>query len=302
MQGDRGTDEKLSIDDYYEWHLDKFDVDLKGQRTQTEQWYKAVTDVGRLDLEQSEFWKQLQDRMPTWDRDFRTAHNNFRLLAPEQPTDIEIKPYESVLDKTYRWNCLHNTHWPYPPYPSPSTVREAAIDEDLDLCRWYGPHNWLTDFPDIFRIRLQVSYFDGVKHLAQLVRDLAAQTPAADPSDLDPRAREDGYHAVHLLVHHDVSVDDFRTREFRPVPVPLEIQIMTDTQAKIIRMLYEVYKERRVSETPSDEWQWAHGSTAFAINYLGNTLHYLEGMMVRSRDEAGDEGGSLNVSDITGVS
>ena len=289
MLDNRSANERPSLEQYFEWYFDNLGEDLNGG--QPEQWHKKVTDAGRLDLERSEFWQRLQGSMLAWDAAFREANKNFALLAPLQPKEIATKTYDSALNKAFRLNCFRNVRWPDPPDPPPSTAAEAAEGDPYDVLRWYGPHNWLREFPDIFRIRLQASYFDGVTHLAKKAKELAEQTTTARPPKLDLLAQQDGYHAAHLLVHHDLNVDDFTTRQFISVPVSLEIQITTDTQAKIITMLHDVYKEWRVLGTPHG-WQWEHGSTAFAINYLGSTLHYLEGMMVRARDDGGGENDS----------
>ena len=280
MVNDRNADEPPSLEGYLDWYNDEFDVALAGG--QPEYWYKQVTDTGRLALQGSEFWKQLLDALQTWDSAFRAGHNGHELLAPEQPDEIGVKPFESAVNKSFRLNILKNEKWPAPPEPSPRTGPEPEEDNSTNVLRWYGPHNWLTEFSDIYRIRLVASYFDGVKHLAEKIKELAEQTTPYPP-ELRLIAEQDGYHAVHLLVRHDLIVDDFETREFIPVQVHLEIQITTDIQAKIITMLHKVYEQWRVQGTPSG-WQWDHGSTAFAINYLGSTLHYLEGMMVIARD------------------
>ena len=284
MLDDLNADERPNQDGFIDWYNGEFDEDLDGG--QPEYWYKQVTDTGRLALEDSEFWKLLLDALPTWNSAFMSDHNGHELLAPEQPNEIGVKPFESAVNKSFRLNILNNKKWPAPPEPPPRTAAKAEQGNPKDVLGWYGPHNWLTEFSDIFRIRLVASYFDGVKHLAERVKELAEQT-TQHPPELSLIAEQNGYHAAHLSVRHDLIVDDFKTRELIPAQVHLEIQITTDIQAKIITMLHKVYERWRVQGTPSG-WQWDHGSTAFAINYLGSTLHYLEGMMVIARDIDGD--------------
>ena len=285
MLDDPNIGERPTLEEYIRWYNEEFDQVLDGG--QSAQWYRQVTDAGSAGLERSEFWKELQEALPSWDTAFKLAHKNHELLASsDRPTAIGIKTYESAVNKSYRKNRLENERWPDPPEPPPYTASEVPEDNAEDVRRWYGPHNWLTDFPDIFRIRLVVSYFDGVRHLAEKVKELAERTTQHTPQ-LHLRAQQDGYHAAHLLVYHELTIDDFRTREFVSSRVSLEIQITTDIQAKIITMLHEVYKEWRVQGPPTG-WQWDYESTAFAINYLGSTLHYLEGMMVRARDIDGE--------------
>ena len=272
-----------SQEDYIHWYNEEFGEPLDSG--QPEQWYNQVTRSGHQILEESEFWKQLLGTLGHWDEEFRSDNNNFALLAHELPKEIGVKEFDSAVNKSFRLNVVTNKKWPAPPEPPPCTAAEVREDKPKDVRLWYGPHNWLAEFSDIFRIRLVASYFDGVRHLAEKAKELAQRTTLLPP-ELCLIAQQDGYHAAHLLVHHELIIDDFRTREFVSAPVRLEIQVTTDIQVKIITLLHDVYKNWRVHGTPSG-WQWDYGSNTFAINYLGSTLHYLEGMMVRARDENG---------------
>ena len=283
MPDNLNDDRPRSQEDYICWYNVEFDESLDSG--QPEQWYNQVTRSGHQILEESEFWKQLLGTLGHWDEEFRSDHNNFALLAHELPEEIGVKEFDSAVNKSFRLNVVTNKKWPAPPEPPPYTAAEVGGDNPKDVRLWYGPHNWLTEFSDIFRIRLVASYFDGVRQLAEKAKELAERTTPLSP-ELHLIAQQDGYHAAHLLVRHELTIDDFRTREFVSAPVHLEIQITTDIQVKIITLLHNVYKNWRVHGTPSG-WQWDYGSNAFAINYLGSTLHYLEGMMVRARDENG---------------
>ena len=98
------------------------------------------------------------------------------------------------------------------------------------------------------------------------------------------QARPDGYHAVHVSVNHDFDLLDFSSRDTSIVPSKVEIQVTTLIQETISGLLHYVYERARLEEAPSERWQWNHGSTEFAVNYLGHTLHYLEGMIVVARE------------------
>ena len=66
--------------------------------------------------------------------------------------------------------------------------------------------------------------------------------------------------------------------------VRLEVQVTTTIQATISEMLHRVYENWRLTGPPPD-WEWDHRNPAFSVNYLGSTLHYLEGMIVMARDQ-----------------
>ena len=276
--------DKPPYERYSKWYYETFLSDLEDGRA--ERWHEQVTAAGARRLEASEFWQQLHKSLPAWDTDFRAEHEDYPLLElAQQPQQIHAKSFESALNKAFRLNVRQNNNWPSPPTRSPSTANGLTIDTHDDPRLWYGPNNWLTDFPDIFRVRLITTYFDGVRYLVDRVRDLAEQTTSRPP-ELDLKASLDGYHAAHIEVYHNLDTIDYDTRDFVDVQVKLEIQVTTFIQASIIDLLHRVYQSWRLTGPPLD-WQWDHHNPAFSVNYLGSTLHYLEGMIVLTRDQGG---------------
>jgi len=69
------------------------------------------------------------------------------------------------------------------------------------------------------------------------------------------------------------------------VVVSLEIQITTQLQEVIRRLLHKYYESRRMDmEEEESKWQWNYRSDEFVANYLGHILHYVEGMIVEVRE------------------
>lgn len=271
--------DKPDYDDYASWYEDRFHDDLHAGRA--EHWYEMVTDSGLVRLMSAPFWNTLQDRLGLWDAEFQAEHAGYSLFGPVQQTDkIECKPFESVVNKSYRLNVLENANWPEPPERLTPTNEE--IDTD-DPRYWFGPHNWLTQFPDIFRARFVTTYFDGVAYLTDAIKALAAEVTNREP-EIELKASLDGYHASHIWVNYDLDTLDYDNRDALSARVRLELQVTTTIQATIINMLHSVYQHWRLTGPPRN-WEWDHESPAFAINYLGSTLHYLEGMIVVARDQ-----------------
>jgi hypothetical protein len=268
---------------YLDWYRDRFGDDLNDGRA--EQLYEQVTVKGVNDLQGSRFWTELQDNLPVWNAIFKAEHDGYDLLAPDQPKIIGAKSFESSVNKAFRWNVLNNDEWDRPPPRRPSTAPESIEVDPEDVRYWYGPHNWIQDFPDVFRIRLVSMYFDGVRFLAERVRGLA-ETTTDHPPELRYIASLDGYHAAHIWVYHTLTVLDYDSRDFVPVQLRLEIQVTTTIQAAIVQMLHRVYEDWRVNGVP-DSWEWDYENPAFSVNYLGSTLHYLEGMIVVARQQGG---------------
>ena len=273
------SDKPSTIEGYIDWYDDEFADDLNSGSA--EQWYDQVAAAGKIELEGSAFWTTLQASLHDWNLTFRAEHDDYPLFETPQPTQIAKKSFESILNKSFRWNVFDNDNWPNPPTRSPSTAPKSEDPDREDKQCWYGPHNWIDDFPDIFRTRLVAKYFDGVGYFAERVNGLAQQTTPAPPV-FGLRASHDGYHAAHLGIYHQLNILDYENSDPVTVRAQLEIQVTTVIQATINEMLHRVYEVWRLNGAPPD-WEWDHRNPAFSVNYLGSTLHYLEGMIVMAR-------------------
>ena len=75
----------------------------------------------------------------------------------------------------------------------------------------------------------------------------------------------------------EVPADDWDTKK---INVKIEIQIRTQVQDVIRRLLHNYYEKRRQHIDKQDvNWQWNYRSDDFSANYLGHILHYLEGLI-----------------------
>ena len=280
----RKFSDRPTHEEYVDWYEDLLGDNLESGSA--EQWFERVTDAGSRVLEGSEFWQALQKTLNTWNASFEADHDGYPLLgSAPQPKRIGKKTFKSVLIKSFRWNVLENSNWPDPPVKSPSTASKYGEHDPHDPKSWFGPHNWLSDFPDIFRTRLTTSYFDGVNYLARRVMELADHNTEVSPH-LRLRASLEGHHAVHLWVYHQLDTYDYEYGDPVCVPVRLEVQITTTIQSTISEMLHRVYDDWRLNGTPPG-WEWDLRDPGFSVNYLGSTLHYLEGMIVVARDNVG---------------
>ncbi len=282
MTNDYNPD-KPTFENYAEWYYKKVLISLDDGGT--EKWYNIVTDAGCQNLQESPFWTALKCSLDNWNAAFVAEHEGYQLLeSSQQPQRIEKKSFQSAVNKSFRWNVVDNPLWSKPPSQLPSTAPpdpEDRFDDDPQM--WYGPNNWLTDFPDVFRIRLIATYFDGVRYLADKVEKLAEQITSKPPEvQFNPSA--DGYHAAHIRVHHELETLTFPQRDDIMVEARLEIQIVTAIHDSISSMLHKVYEDWRLNGPPRD-WQWDHENLAFSVNYLGHTLHYLEAMIVNARNQ-----------------
>jgi len=114
------------------------------------------------------------------------------------------------------------------------------------------------------------------------IRGLCEQRSLPCQSYLE--AREEGYYAAHVYIARNFEVPkvDWDTEI---VKVSVEIQISTQLQEVIRRLLHKYYEERRRQIRKDDmKWQWNYRSDEFVANYLGHILHYIEGMIMEIRE------------------
>jgi ppGpp synthetase/RelA/SpoT-type nucleotidyltranferase len=261
-----GEDEEhiLTWEEYPAWLANKCgEVSLGNERSR----FDVVGAKLRDDIAQSDFWASFVALRQEFDDEYFTQ-TGFRLFASMESPAIHVKPYQSLLDKTYRKNILLNANLP-----------ECPKDG------WITPLNWYDSINDLVRTTAVVKYLDGVEFLVERLRRLAERS--SHDFDIDYEARDEGYYAAHCYVRFQVEIPktNWETERVRP---RLEIQITTQVQDVIRKLTHQYYERRRSSpEMPSRKWQWDYTSPEFVPNYLGHILHYVEGMImeVRARGE-----------------
>jgi ppGpp synthetase/RelA/SpoT-type nucleotidyltranferase len=104
------------------------------------------------------------------------------------------------------------------------------------------------------------------------------------PFQVDFEAREEGYYAAHVYTQYPCQIpkEDWDVEKVEAI---VEIQITTQLQEVIRRLLHKYYEARRGgAKEVGVKWQWDYDSDEFAANYLGHILHYVEGMIVDIRE------------------
>ncbi len=98
-------------------------------------------------------------------------------------------------------------------------------------------------------------------------------------------ARDEGYYACHLYAKKEVEIPTL-TWETEKILVTIELQISTQLQDVIRKMLHNYYETRRKQIVKDNsKWQWNYKSDEFSANYLGHILHYVEGMIMEIREK-----------------
>jgi hypothetical protein len=252
----------LNIIEYKKWLKEKFNLDLSNMRYQA--YYESVSNKILHDSLASPFWQSLIDNLHNFDDEYYDNTNFHLMMKLIPPPELMIKPYNSLILKSFKKNVINNKNWPNEPYGG-----------------WLFPDTWFNRANDIVRTSVEVKYLDGVEFLMNKMGELCAQFTCEFEPHLE--AREDGYYAAHLYIYQNFLIPklDFGT-EIKKIAI--EIQITTQLQEVIKNVLHKYYESKREQFPEKTKWQWDYKSDEFAANYLGHILHYLEGMIVEIRD------------------
>ena len=250
------------INEYKKWLREKHDVEIS-ERVRT--YYGSVTHKIEKDFENSSLWIQLNENLEECCSRYllKTGYN---LLISEFKPKLNIKPFDSLLLKTFRKNVLENKNWPDEPERG-----------------WILPNNWYSRINDIIRTLFVVKYLDGINSMIEEIQSLCGEQGLSFHVDLE--AKEEGYYAAHLYTKQEFEIPRV-TWDTETVEVSIEIQVTSQLQEVIRKLLHRHYEERRKSVREEDlDWQWNYKSDEFATNYLGHILHYVEGMIMEIREK-----------------
>ena len=259
-------DKPNNIDDYKNWLKENHGCEIS-EKIETH--YESATNKIKQDFEKSIFWIQLVENLKEYNMNY-LAQTGYQLLIPNFKPKLHIKSFDSILLKTFRKNILENKNWPREP--------EGG---------WIFPNNWYNRINDIIRTLIVVKYLDGTEFLTNQIKSFCELQNKDFKCYLE--AREEGYFAAHVYSHQDFEIPNIDWDTER-INISMEIQITTQIQEVIRNLLHKYYEERRKSIPKNDvKWQWNYKSDEFVANYLGNILHYVEGMIMEIREKQSDD-------------
>lgn len=226
--------------------------------------YASVASTIKASFESSGLWRSLTGQLADYDEEY-LLETGYALLGSREAPAVLIKPFDSFLLKTFRRNVLENALWPNEPAGG-----------------WILPDNWYSRVGDVVRTWLVVKYLDGIEFISARIGSLCEKESLRYEVSLE--AREEGYYAAHVNVWQPTEVPklDWDTEI---IAASIEIQLTTQLQDVIRKLLHKYYEERRqrIGE-PRVKWQWEYKSDEFVTNYLGHILHYAEGMIMEVRE------------------
>jgi len=250
--------EKPTLGNYSAWLADTTEVGA----VKSENHYKTVTTQIVTQITESAGWRALISELPESNDAYKIAHKS--QLLKDFKIKILIKPYASLLNKSYRNNVKNNKNWPSPPDGG-----------------WVCAPSWIGSFKDVFRTTITVSYLDGIQFLYERIK--TAIESVGSECEFDLNSTLEGYYAGHFVLKGAAKVPDF---DFGIVSqeYSVEIQMTTHVKEAVKSILHPIYEKARLGYSEKD-WQWDFSCDEFIANNLGHIIHYVEGMIVRVRNE-----------------
>jgi len=258
------SDKPCSLEEYKDWLKNKPCIELTNL---TQKHYETVQAKIKYDFENSACWKELNKEFQNYRDEYFSTRNGFDLFATDPNPELKLKPYDSLVEKTYRKNVIENKDWPEPLSTG-----------------WITPSTWFAQINDIVRTLLVVKYLDGVQFLVAKLGDYCSRVGAqfTEPSF---EAKETGYYAAHFYLKREFEIPNIQW-DTEKITIAIEIQVTSQLQETIRTLLHKYYDRRRILiKEETTKWQWDYKCDEFATNYLGHILHYVEGMIMEIREK-----------------
>jgi hypothetical protein len=256
--------DKPSFDEYKAWCVEALGINLDDPR------FKLFYDlnVGRVlsTAQEHPFFLGADEFLSEACLEYDAA-GPFGLLMGKNEIQLVTKPFDSVINKSYRKNIAFNDRYPRAP-------REG----------WLVPDNWFSSLDDLIRGTIVTKYIDGPEFLSKRLTDLAKRLSL--DSLVSSRESDSGYYAYHFSLKMPVQVAQI---DMTPIDLvtSVEIQITTQLQEILRKLTHGLYEELRIDPRHDKRaWKWDFGSSRFQASYLGHTLHMLEGMIVQLKNKA----------------
>ena len=244
-------------DEYRQWFAQEQRVSITNS---TQAYYETVTGRAQQEIETSKFWREFVDELTEINARYH-IETGYDLIAPGRKLKLLTKSYNSFFQKTFRKNVTMNKNWPNPPENG-----------------WMVPDDWLSQTNDIIRGALVVRYLDGVEFMVKEITTLGDKLGHKFKHFYE--AREDGYYAAHLYTQYDAEIPK-QSWDTHKVSFSIELQVRTELQESIQKLLHSYYKRRGPERERN--WQWNFESDEFVANYMGHILHYVEATIVDIR-------------------
>ena len=246
-----------TLSEYLSWAKGELGID---HTEATQRWYKSNATAALNAASAHPFFRDLDSLLRSATVAYKEKYNTGLMM--QGSLELQIKSYESALQKSFRINISRNNKFPAPPKDG-----------------WLTPDRWFERLNDIVRGMLVAKYIDGpgflLSRFQQHAEEVGLQSHSATPYS------ENGYYAHHFYVHIPVEITT-TSWEGTFVQMSTEIQVTTQLQEVMRALTHRFYSQEKERQR-EDNWKWDYSSDKFKASYLGHTLHLLEGIIVELR-------------------
>lgn len=255
---------KPKYEEYKTWLYETHHIDLNDRRYKT---FYELNATRALDtVQQHAFFVDL-DKFLLETESLYDENGSFGLLMGKNEVKLFKKPFESVINKSFRKNIAFNRRFPAPPMDG-----------------WLLPENWFASFDDLIRGTIVTKYIDAPEFLSSRMQGYATKNGLE--ASVTSRESDSGYYAYHfyLTVPMEMAAVDMNPMDTN---VKIEIQITTQLQEILRKLTHGFYEELRLDPLQDKRaWKWDFQSPRFQASYLGHTLHLLEGVIVQLKNRS----------------
>jgi len=221
-----------NLNDYKKWLKDNINIEISKR---DESYYESVTTRIKSDFEKSNLWETMTRNFKEYNDEY-LIETGYQLIRETKP-EFLIKPFNSLVLKSFRKNVLENPNWPNEPQGG-----------------WILPSNWFRTINDILRTLIEVKYLDGVEFLLIKLQSQCEKIQILCTTSLE--AREEGYYAAHFYIKQIFEIPKVNW-DTEKIDVSIEIQITTQLQEVIRKLLHKYYENARQKPKSDTKWDYA---------------------------------------------
>jgi ppGpp synthetase/RelA/SpoT-type nucleotidyltranferase len=249
------------LEEYRDWAAKALDSDFSNPQLQ--RIYETNANNILSSVLQHPFFVRFSEEALRWSESYQSGSRSELFMGSREP-NLVVKPFTSVVEKTYRQNVLRNDAFPTEP-----------------LKGWVDTRNLYSKINDLVRGTLVCRFIDGPQFVAAQIEKYATRLDLGSRSY--SQERDDGYYAFHSYVTFPVPIFDAAWNQAE-IPVEVEIQITTQLQDVLRSLTHHLYEGQRLQSEESGKWKWDFASNRFRVGYLSHTLHLIESIILDSRD------------------
>lgn len=253
------------LSEYLEWARKVLRIDLT--ESATELLYNSGVGIVQDTLENTPFFQGLVTGLSETMAEYKAQHGELLFMTEKLEIKLSRKPFDSVLDKTFRLNVVWNKNFPQSPNGG-----------------WVTPENWFSRIDDLIRTSIVCRFLDGPSRVCEFIS--AHATQHALGAQTKSRGLDEGYYAHHVYVRFPVDVLA-RGRDGAPTVSRqngrVEFQVTTQLQDVLKNMTHRYYLADR-SKIEKSDWKWDFQSNRFRARFLSHSLHLLEALIVDVRN------------------